>query len=360
MDTNQFTIKIYNTIEDNALKKAWIELQEETDAFPQMHYEWVAPWWKKNSKKKKLYIVLVYNINNKPLGIAPFCIHKEIGVKVLRSIPIHFGDFYSILSVSSEVTEFILWHLRKCKKWNAVHLFNVNDRSHMFESLLQNDFSFKPIVKILSPHFKGLSFEDFLKTLSKNSRDQFKKKSRRLEKKGKLNLILIDDWAGYLKYFSDTKRLYNMRWEGDTRPLLSDEYYEMRNESLKPLFEKGCAELHLLKFNQEIIAFRLGFIHGKVFFDWKTAHNPEFNHYSPGFLSVGLIIQNLIERDFEAFNFMTGNYQYKRSWTNNEELNFNNEFVYTNNNNILGKFFLIFRLKWRDRLKRLAVKYKLK
>ena len=127
----------------------------------------------------------------------------------------------------------------------------------------------------------------------------------------------------------------------------------MRNAALKPLFGKGNAVLFLVFHNEVVIAFRLGFYQNKTFYDWKTAHDPSYDYYSPGFISVGLIIQHLIKKGFVAFNFMAGNYRYKRSWTNNENALYNKELLFSKQSP-LALLYLNYRLKWRDKIKELA------
>ena len=62
-----------------------------------------------------------------------------------------------------------------------------------------------------------------------------------------------------------------------------------------------------------------------LFFDWKVVHNPEYNYYSPGNLLVGKIIDKIIDDGYDKFNFMTGDYRYKRSWISEDQTSFNSE-----------------------------------
>lgn len=351
-------VKEYNSIEDPELIKAWTDVQKEYPTFPMMQIEWITPWWNRNSSNRKLKVFVVNNEGGKALCVAPFCIQREFGIKVLRSIPIHFGDFYHFISKDTEAEQFMIDHLKKDKSASVAHIFNCNNHSTTYDKLILNNFKSREIVKILAPKFDGIGFNDFLLTISKNSRGQFRKKRNRLAKKGSLKLLEIRDFQGYLKCFPETKRLYNIRWKEDKRPLLSDEYYAMRNASLKSLFEQGKAVLFIVQSENQTVAFRLGFLNDQTFYDWKTAHDPEFDYYSPGFISVGLIIERLIEKGYSCFNFMTGNYQYKRSWNNKNENNYNAEFFLANDS--IGRLYVNYRLKWREKIKVMAKKLKIR
>lgn len=345
-----YTIETFHDINNHDLKNGWIKLQNEIDAFPQMHYEWIEPWWAANNKSQELYIITVLDSNNSIVGIAPFCIQKKGMVKVLRSIPIHFGDFYSFISNNKAVNELIIDKISEFKKWNIIHIFNINSENPLIKSFENRKFQTREIVEILSPKFENNNFEEFLQSISKNSRSQYKKKLKRLDKKGKVDFVEVNTWEGYLANFTSLKDIYNLRREADERPFLSDSYYEMRNKALKPMFENGKSVLYLLKLDDELIAFRLGFINNKTYYDWKVSHNPEFNYYSPGFLTVGLIIEHLISNNNKEFNFMTGNYQYKRSWTNNNDENVNLE-VFHSKKWSFGYLYQKYRMKYREIIK---------
>jgi len=355
---SKLSIKIFEDFNDEALKKGWQHLQHETNVFPQMYHDWISTWWKHKNNQQALYVISVVNEHNEFLGIAPFAIEKKFGVKILQSIPVHFGDFYELIGLDAAVIDVIITHTKSFKKWNVVKVFNSNNESNAFNVFLKHGFESKEVVEILSPKFEGLTFDEFLKTISKNSRNQYKKKLRRLEKEGEVNLVIADSWEAYMVNFESTKKLYNIRWKDDKRPLLPDDYYAMRNEALKPLFDIRKAIMFLLKYDDEVIAFRLGFLNNKTFYDWKVSHNPKFDYYSPGFLTVGLIINHLIKENKNSFNFMTGNYQYKRSWTNTDVNSINYELLCAKKFSI-GQLYFNYRKTYRDQLKKVAKKLKL-
>ena len=76
MSDSNYTIKIYNDINDTELKTAWVKLQHETEVFPQMFFEWIEPWVRLRFGNRKLYIITVVE-NGNIIGIAPFCIERK-------------------------------------------------------------------------------------------------------------------------------------------------------------------------------------------------------------------------------------------------------------------------------------------
>jgi len=351
------SILIFRNFNDPILKTAWIKLENEIDAFPQMFYEWIEPWWRYNSRNRKLHIVAVVNECGKIVGIAPFCIEKRFGLKILRSIPIHFGDFYSMLVDHGNVGELICQikdYTLTFKTWSIVHYYNINSSS--IEALNLKAFKKRKITDILVTHFERLTLNQFLLSLSKNTRDQYKKKLNRLNKAGLIQLEVITDPTDYIRNFENTREIYNLRWANDLRPLLSDDYYSMRNEALLPMFRSGKAVLYNLRFNGSVIAFRLGFLHKNTFYDWKVSHDPKYDYYSPGFILVGKVIEDLMLRGYVRLNFMTGNYRYKRSWINNNTISSNFEFL-SSKKYSLGVLYIFYRLHLREKVREFYYKW---
>lgn len=349
---NKQNIKIFKDINDPQLKVGWIKLQGEVEAFPQMYYEWIAAWWKFKHASRELHIIAVLDNKDEIIGIAPFCIEREFAINILRSIPIHFGDFYEALAINDDVVKQIVEYTKTFDKWDIIHAFNVNDQSVSYLNFEKLDFKKREIVNILSPKFDCFDMDDFLSTISSNSRQRYRKIVRKIEKEGELKVIPVRTWDGYKENFELTKQLYNKRWEGDSRPLLSDDYYEIRNNALEPLFKKEKAILYLISLDEKVIAFRLGFLNKNTFYDWKVSHDTDFNKFSPGFISVGLIIENLIAMGAKELNFMTGDYQYKRSWANNDENSVNYEVLYAKKFS-LGWIYMMYRLEYREKIKSL-------
>ena len=347
-----YKLKVFRNFDDDELRDGWMKLQSEIEVFPQMYFEWVSSWFRHAARKEDPYIICVLDGENNVVGVAPFILEKIYPFRILRSIPIHFGDFYEILATSKTVSEMLVNEIDSFKHWNVALLFNVNSSDPVEALCAERKFSRKEVVRILAPVFDS-GFNSYLSTLSKNSRQRFNKNVRKLERLGKLSLKSITTWDMYISYFNATRSLFEKRWAKDGRPLLTDDYYEMRNEALHGLFEKGKAALFVLELDDKLIAYRLGFLNNRSFYDWKVCHDTEYNALSPGFLSVGMIIERLIDDGYISFNFMAGDYQYKRSW-NNVECNSVNLEIIKSDKCSIGYLYFFYRYKLRDSIKKLV------
>ena len=346
-------IKIFDKIDDDQLKLAWTNIQKDSKIFPQMYYEWIQPWSISKLENEKLHIISVTKKNN-IVGIAPFIIINKSGLKILKTIPIHFGDFYSMIidqNLKSYIIPIIIDYIKNSTKWDLVHFFNVNNNSDLFKRLeLDSNFKLKHIIDIHEANFQSMNFKEYLLTLSRNTRSQYKKRCNRLLKEGEIQFECIDDSKGYMEHFENMKSLYNKRWKDDYLPLLDDKYYDMRNTAINPIFIHQKAVLYRLGVNDKAIAYRLGFYHNRTFYDWKVVHDTSYNYYSPANILVGKIIEDLIDKKYYKFNFMTGDYRYKKSWSS--EYKSKNYEIFYAKKSIIGRLYITYRLYWRNKIKK--------
>ena len=348
------TIRVFDDIHDPELALCWRRLEEETDCFPQMYYEWCEPWWRVQSDNRVLHIVTVQNKEKEIVGIAPLCIERRIGLRILRSYPVRSIDFYSFLVKNGpherEVVRAITGYLKTFTCWDVVILNKANDRFFRWSPVEAAGFVDEPVMDILGADFNGSSFDDFLGKLSRKTRQEFRKKFRKFEREGNVKLICIQDAAGYLAQVDEMKRLYNARWLDDHKLPPDDKYYQCRHRAVTSLFDRKRMVLFLLCLDGQMAAYSLGFIHKQIFYDWQVSHDPSFGQFSPGILILGKTIEELISMGFTGFDFMAGDYPYKRSWSPQDPRSTNHE-LFAGNNSVRARLYLKYRLEWRDRLR---------
>lgn len=317
MDTNQFKIKIYNTIADDALKKAWIELQAATEAFPQMHYEWVASWWKLNNTSRKLYIITVVDSEQKTVGIAPFCIEKQFGLKTLQSIPVHFGDYFNFLiSPSFEViVEMILKHLNSFKHWSYVKINLVRQDVNLFYSLQAFDYKKQQLERIIQANIKDSTFEEYLMMLNTKVRGEYRRRLRKLNELGDVKLVVSSNPEVYESNEKKFREIYEKRWNEIDKKMPGDNVYQYRKEALTALAKEKKASFVLLLLNEQVIAYRFGILHNKTYSDYKLSFDPDYGKYGLGSIITGLLIENLIQQDYAILDHGVGEYSYKWDWS---------------------------------------------
>jgi CelD/BcsL family acetyltransferase involved in cellulose biosynthesis len=357
MTSLTYSLRIYNEINDPELVHNWKRLENNSDCHPQVYYEWCEPWWREYSMGRELHIVAVFDQKRKLVGIAPLCIENILGLKILRSIPIRFGDFYSFI-IDSNIDKFriiseILLYLKSFKKWHIVQLTQVNKNNILWNRLNDTGFKAKFLCKIHIVEIENVIFEKYLEILPKKLRQQYHNRLRRISKIGEIKFEYIDNVLDYLKYFHEMKNIYYYRWINNRRKSPSDKYYSVQKDAIHGLFNSRNFLLLVLKLNNEIIAYRLGAVKNGIYYAWKVSHNPEYNSYSPGILLIGKIIEKLIQRKYKQINFGAGDYDWKRRWATPEMESANYEFIIGRKNSIPVRFYIKYRIKWREKFIRL-------
>ncbi len=300
---------------------------------------------------RELHIIGVETQGGSLVAIAPFCIEKNLAFTVLRSIPVHFGDFFEIVAVPGagyeETINCIIEYLQLYSCWDMVRIDQVNTASTLHTFLGGGGFFHKKTTDIFEIQFEGMGLDEFLGRLSRNRRRIIRKKKRRLERDFAVKLIPETDSSGYLARFDEMRAMYEQRWQDDYVPLLSDSYYKCRNEAVNACFDKGEMLLYVLEADGKIIAYHLGFVHGNCYFTWKESFDNSFAEYSPGALIKIYIIEDLMVKGFSGMNFMAGAYSFKSTLVPDGPRSTNHS-VFAFRPGVRGSILQRYHLSWRD------------
>lgn len=361
MSKENLKIKVFRSFGDVDLKSRWEQIMENNKYFIQNSYEWCSTWWKYYKEGKNLNIISV--INNQQIEIiAPFYIEKKFIFSIIKFIGSGFTDYHQIL-VNKNVDykpalEKLFEYLCSFSEWDYIYLEQINDRDLLFNYINGKlDFRRKFLVRCLIGELNYKSFNDFLKDLKKSDRHKYKRITNRLEEKGVLKLTKIIDSKNFDKNFNVLINMHNKRWannSGSTKFMVNLNLLFLK-DVFKKMFELNKAVLYLLNLDNELISYRLGFIENQQYYDWNTSFNVDFHKYSPGTIINFLIIKDLIDNEnfgnIYKFNYMRGDYDYKRRLIPNSDIS--NNFLFLNyKRNFKGLILNSYYLWLRDLIKR--------
>ena len=347
-------VQIYTSIDQPELIEHWNRIVRENDYFAQSDHSWCAPWWRHRKENRELYVVCVIEGKDRIVGIAPLCIEKVIGCRILRSFPIHFADFYTFLIDPQydpdEIFQNISEHIKSFKNWDFIRIDQINSNDSNYGRFLKSGYTPAPLCDIVVSEIEVKTFDDFLMTLKRKQRGDIRRRMRILEKEFRVSFEVIDCFHDYMEHFDEMVELYNKRWEGLHLRELSDPFFDYRNEAISEAFNHGRMRLYLLKTDNRVIAYLHGFIQHDTFYYWKVCHDTSFSKYSPGILITAYAIRHMIENLIYKLNFMTGNYDWKTKWGSNTHTSENATF-FLSRPSIRGYLLRRYHLKWRDKLK---------
>jgi len=343
------TIRIFTDIDDPVLVKAWEDIVDEYHYFAQSSHGWCAPWWRRLSRGRVLHVVTVLDTAGEIKGIAPMCLERLVVGRVLRSFPVHFADFFTLLvkkdGDEEETRAELLRYMQSFASWDLVRIDQINSEDPCYPLLLDYQYRVKKLTDIMIANIDVATFDDYLQTLSAQ-RKKILSKKRRLEREHGVYLERINTYAGYEWALEEIKEVYEKRWAGKGGIKLSDNYYACRNQAVKACFAKKQMVLFLLRNSEVVVAYVLGFLDAAAFYTWKVSHDPQFNRYSPGVVIRYAVLENLIG-EVSFVNFMAGGYGYKRSLAKGGKVVENGVF-FAAGPSLKGQLLLLYYLRWRD------------
>ncbi|MBD3337884.1 MAG: GNAT family N-acetyltransferase [Candidatus Lokiarchaeota archaeon] len=352
-------IKIFTSFDDENLEKAWCRILNENNYFVQNSFEWCDTWWKffKN-ENRSLHIITVLK-NGTIAGIAPMFLEKSIHMKKLKFIGSGLTDFHEFLidkdDDSKLIIKAIINYLYKCENWDIALLEQVNNKEDIYKYFSEAGIYKKKQSEISIVNINGYSWEEYFKTVSNHKfRYEIKRRKKKLEKEKKPHFELINSSNFSSAHLDRVFDLHVRRWQEVNRnsKLTIKEIDLFLREILAYCIISGKALLYLLYDDKTLISYRLGFVSGQTFFDWNTSYNPEYAKYAPGQLIIRYVLEDLINSGFGCFNFMRGDYQYKKKWVpDNDEHNSINFLFAIGKNSLKGKILRNYYLKWRDSIK---------
>jgi len=349
-------IKTFTDINDPYLKSEWESLENDIDIFPQSSWHWCATWWQYLAGRRKLHVVMVVDENGEALGIAPLCVERSFGISVLRSFPIHFGDFYTFITIKEDnkrlsAIQKIFDYILSYKQWHWVRLEQVNEMDWALIKVLHNSrFISKKMTGVIIADFVDYNWDEYLQKLSRNVRQNTRKMLRKICREFDVELKIIDNWIDYEQSSNEMFQIHNNRWEGSASPDKGVKEIECWQQAVKEQFQKHKVCYFKLLFNGETAAYRLGFLLNGIFYDWHTGFNRKYSKYRPGGMLLAFMVQYFMDNHVTKINFMAGEYKWKYDWSPEREVQSN--LMFTSPSVNLFSFLLNnYYHKLRDRLK---------
>lgn len=319
--------------------------------FSQMYYQWIEPWIRLRFRNRKLHIVTV-TIDDVIIAIAPFCIENTYGLKVLKTLPLHFGDFYYIIgNIDNLIVNLIVDYLKNDNSYDAINLQNINNDNVFYRKLIEcNLFIDKKTSDIVYTSCKNKSLEGLINSLGKNQRKSLRRRIKRIEETGDLRLDIINSEEQYDNYENEMKRIFYKRWK-EKRTEENEQVFEYRQKSFTHCLKSQKAQGFFLLLDDIPIAYCLGFYFGNEFRSWKLVYDNEYSSFSPGIILTAKILVYLSNKNIKYYNHGNGFYPYKLEWFESQVLSANYQFLFSNS--IIGKFYLNFEFKWKPKLKKI-------
>lgn len=320
----EIIVRHIRTLEEFAsLKEEWgklIEAREQKTAF--LTWEWLHAWWKNYGEKKELWLLTTWH-EGKLVGAAPLMlgVEKRLGLSFrhLQSLGKPNTDEWDVLALSNpeSVVQAIFSYINDNKnQWDSIELCELNSESSMVP-LIKSQFGALSlhILHSTNDHYyisTAEAWDDYWKSLSKNTRDSIEKRYKQGKKKLNLEFEYIRGsdvtWQHFDTIFAiNEKGRYPEKYG-------SEQERSFLKDLVAGMHEKQWLEIFFLHMDNQPVAFDYGFnIDGK-FEDWRTGYDMNYSTQAAGKILLYLMLKQQFEGTQHHFDFLRGAYEYKTQW----------------------------------------------
>jgi CelD/BcsL family acetyltransferase involved in cellulose biosynthesis len=290
-------------------------------------HEWLSTWTTFFGKGKELILLKVKD-DGKIIGYVPLMktVSKLKGVipyprlLFLGDPESDFGDII-LLRKRSEVLLEIFQYIRENVSFGEILLHTIPECSPNFGTIRnmanKNGYQFTPHTSCYFIDCRAQDWDEFYENTSKG---HIKKDLKWLR-----NHYAKKKWSIYeLHHFELDEFLYTISFlHGLSQIRKQRQSYYARDDFrgfikvLVPLLrQRGWFRAYVLHVESRPISFVLGFEYKRIFYFWHTGFDPAYKNISPTkFLLFNILKRAFEERCWDEFNFMRGDADYKKRWT---------------------------------------------
>lgn len=334
--------RVTNRRDFDALEPAWAELVEAAAA-PSVFLSWA--WmrcWLDEYGTDDNWVVLTVRDDARPdddgdgdgelAGIAPFSLSRDAGWHRLRRLTIigqqpTYGEYLDVIARQgreAEVARAVVDHL--CgpmrRRWDLLviqrMLADSTSLPHLRAAFGDHGAPCRVEATASSPtlHLPG-DFDEVLAARSSNFRGQYRNATRKLEKLGKVQLLLAPDDVTVDEAFDELVRLHHLRWE-ERGSLIHDDRVRFHRSLARRLAENDQLYLALLTVDGRTVAARYDFVFAGKMWCVQGGWDPEYQPARPGTVMTGAAVRWGIEHGLAEYDFLAGMHDYKQRWADDQ------------------------------------------
>lgn len=321
-------VRICQTWEEmQVLRPEWNEiLSDSPDCSMFSSPEWLAAWWKSYGAERELVNLCFLTLDGKLLGLAPLYRDEIIAfgrkLKVLRLVGDGSKDSDNLNFIIRSGYEkacadgFLLW-LRRWGGWDLCILDTLPDTSVFGNALLQQlrtrEWS---VLESVSTHlFIRLpdKWETYLECLPPDFRSLITRYPRRLRGRHKVNVYQCSTPTTLRKGLAALFSLHQKRWQnrGDKGVFENPQRCRLYHEIALIFLERGALEFWLMDLNGVTVAAQFCVRSGSTVYLLQEGFDPQYKREKVGYALRAAVLQDLIRRGVQVYDFLGGNDPYK-------------------------------------------------
>jgi CelD/BcsL family acetyltransferase involved in cellulose biosynthesis len=157
------------------------------------------------------------------------------------------------------------------------------------------------------------TWEEYLKLLGKNMREQIKRYPKRLEKEFEVEYSLAQSEDEVRVALDDLFRLHGARWRarGQTGVLATPRRQKFHRAVCQSFLKRDWLRLWTLRCNGQSVCVLLNYFYGGRYYFFIGGFAPEYARWSVGTCLFSKVFQRAIEDGATEFDFLKGEEEYK-------------------------------------------------
>jgi CelD/BcsL family acetyltransferase involved in cellulose biosynthesis len=326
-------ISVHDNLESlEPLRPEWDALLEEfPSATTFSTWEWLVPWWRAFGERDQLRVLGFRDPSSGSLaGIAPLGATRESfggqGLRVLRlmgdgsadsdnlDLPVRSGDERRASAA------LLTWLEAQSRDWDFCR-FHTLPSDSPFGSQLCADLRHRgwTCFTVSRPHSVvelPEGWESYLKMLSGKERGKIGLRTRRLEKRYRVQIYRCAGADQLDAGLEALFRLHARHWQGRGRPgsFQSAARRQFYRDMGAALLARGRLNFWLLELDGRIAAAQFGFRHGAAVFSLQEGFDPDYSSDSVGYVLRSQVIRQLISEGVRRYDFLGGSDESKARW----------------------------------------------
>jgi len=279
--------------------------------------EWFVSWWKYFSDNASLEVLVFQDMNKHLIGIAPLMMKNKTLQFIASQEVSDYCDFITKKETRKQFYEDLLnYMMLNYSDTEGIELINVDQSSPtlIFLPQLAENYGFTctcreievaPILTLPS------SYESYLEQLVKKSRNELKRKLKRMKSLAKIRTLKITEPQELKVRTEDFIKLHQHSSDAKARFWQKEGMNDFFRELIYRFSLKGWVELNLLLDEDKVIAALLNFSFLDRIYFYNSTFDRKYAWFSPGLFLFHQSLKEAIQERKREADFLRGDERYK-------------------------------------------------
>ncbi len=350
-------IKSFDELGFDELEQWSVMAEANHKSAPFIGKNWLKPWIENFAPETKFFLL---KENNELKGIIPFILTSETfagrKIKTAVSTTNQQSPHYDFLALENNQEHFLaLWNAFLSEEnFDIVMLHRLSEDSLTISSAIETAKMQRLNMVLIecyrSPFRKLPTKEQGWETdLKPKFKSNLRNRMKRLSQIGQVSFEITDSREQLFAGMESFYQLEASGWKKDAGGaiLLDKKTKKFYDEFISN--SSAQMSLAFLRVDGKDIASHLLYFHNQRLFLVKIAYDPQYSKYSPGQLLTAKVMEDVVSKGFEVFDFLGIEMTWKRDWTTD---NYQNYILVVCKNNFNGKFAYWTRYGMKETLKK--------